>query len=166
MDYDCTAIYNNIEYFSFDWETLNVTFGSAEDASSPPVIQGPSSGRAKSEYIYIFSSVDAQDGDVYFSVCWGDGTINEWIGPVDSNKEIEINHAWERRGDYLINAKAKDTNGAESFTSTLEISMPRTKTFQDPSFNAFPFFSYRFNFFSLIYEYMSLGCCTIKCCIR
>jgi len=130
MDYDCTALYSNSEIYSFNWQTLNITFGSADEAPDPPKIQGPESGKAKMEYTYLFSTVDTQYDDVYFSVDWGDGTIDEWMGPVAYGGEIELSHTWERRGDYVIRAKAKDVNGAESFASTLEISMPRTRSYQ------------------------------------
>ena len=49
------------------------------------------------------------------------------IGPYDSNEEITPSHQWLKRGNYIIQVKAKDCNDEESDWATLELSMPKNK---------------------------------------
>jgi hypothetical protein len=87
-------------------------------------------GHPDEEYDYTFSSVDPEDSDVYFYINWGDGTIEEWIGPYDSGEEVTLGHTWSEKGTYTITIKAKDLFGAISEEETLEISMPKSKSFK------------------------------------
>jgi hypothetical protein len=127
MNYDCTIIYENHEYYSFDFQTLNISFGSQSEAPEPPSIQGSTTGKINTEYNYQLSTIDNQGDEVYFYIDWDDGETEEWIGPLNSGEILNINHSWNNRGNYVIRAKAKDSNDAESFWSTLEISMPKHK---------------------------------------
>ena len=127
MDYNCTVLRDGEEGYTFYFQTLNISFGSGEEAPEPPMIQGNVSGQVGADYIYTISAVDNQGDDVYFSIDWDDDIIEEWIGPVASGEEIEVNHTWNKRGDYVIKVKAKDEFGEESFTTLLEISMPKNK---------------------------------------
>lgn len=131
MDYDCTVLFDGREYFSFDFETMNVTYGSEEGAPNPPQIEGPTSGSPETVYSYQFSTIDPQNDDVFFMVDWGDDTAEGWIGPISSGEQIELNHSWQQRGDYTISAKAKDINDDESLWAILPISMPKKKTIND-----------------------------------
>jgi len=88
-------------------------------APENPTIDGPTSGNAGTDYNYSFLSTDPID--------WDDGEIEEWIGPFSSGTEINANHTWTTKGDYIIKAKARDAYGAESDWGTLEISMPKNK---------------------------------------
>jgi hypothetical protein len=142
MDYDCTIEYEGNEYFSFDFQTLNISFGSQSEAPEPPLIQGQTNGKANTEYTYQISTIDNQEDDVYFYIDWDDGEIEEWIGPIGSEEILNINHTWNTRGDYVIRVKAKDTNDAESFWSTFEVSMPRFKLNNDKIINNFWFFRF------------------------
>ncbi|EMR74673.1 hypothetical protein MBGDF03_00256 [Thermoplasmatales archaeon SCGC AB-540-F20] len=45
-----------------------------------------------------------------------------------------MNHTWDFRGIYAIEAKAKDAQGLESDWGTLEINMPKNKAFNINSF--------------------------------
>ena len=134
MDYDCTVFFGSSEEYTFNFRTLNVTFASQEDAPDAPVIQGPGLGATGSEQTYEISAYDEEGDDVYFYIDWDDGTYDEWIGPAASGEEMEVSHTWEQRGDYTIRAKAKDTNNVESFWSTLEVTMPKSKTREMPFF--------------------------------
>lgn len=91
---------------------------------SPPEIQGPSSGKPNTQYLYRFSSIDPDGDAVYFYIEWGDGTVEEWIGPYASGFVANVHHTWYERGEYEIRAKAKDSQGAESEWATLQIVMP------------------------------------------
>jgi len=125
MDYDCTFIYNSREYYSFDFETINVTYGSEEGAPNPPIIEGPTNGKNNTLYSYNISTIDPQGDNVFFMIDWGDDIIEGWIGPVSSGNVIEMTHSWNKRDNYVISVKAKDINDDESLWSTFEISMPK-----------------------------------------
>jgi hypothetical protein len=127
MDYDCTILYEDHEFFSFDFQTLNISFGSQSEAPEPPLIQGTVNGRVNTEYIYQISTIDNQEDDVYFFIDWDDGETEEWIGPTSSGQILNVTHFWDERGSYIIKVKAKDTNDFESFWSTFEVSMPKYK---------------------------------------
>jgi len=91
-----------------------------------PQITGPNSGKAGEEYDYTFSSVDPDGDAVQFYIEWGDGN-SEWTGFNSSGDSFTRSHIWDEKDTYIIRAKAKDSNGAESDWATLEVSMPKNK---------------------------------------
>ncbi len=128
MNYGCK--YDN--QYAFNARTLNVSFDPDVEAPEAPTINGPSSGSANTEYTYTLSAIDNQGDDVYFYIDWGDGTKTRWDGPHTSGESVEINHAWEEDGSYLVKAKAKDTNNKESVNTVLDVSIPRSKITYKP----------------------------------
>jgi hypothetical protein len=92
-----------------------------------PDITGSTSGKPKIEYEYILSTIDPEGYKLYYYIDWGDTINTGWIGPYNSGEEININHSWEEKGNYIIKAKAKDIFGAESDWATLQVSIPRLK---------------------------------------
>lgn len=105
--------------------------------SSPPtipVINGPSSGKTGEQQEYTFSSTDPEDSDVKYYIDWGDDTDEVCIGPFPSGDQIKQSHTWDEDGKYTIRVKAQDKFGIESEWGTLEVSMPKTKTFNLPIF--------------------------------
>jgi PKD repeat protein len=114
----------------FDWsepvnETLIIREQGENNPPNTPSITGPVSGEAGEEYDYTFNSVDPDGNNVQFYIEWGNG--NEWTEFLGSGEDITISHSWNVKNDYIIRAKAKDINGAESDWATLEISMPKNK---------------------------------------
>ena len=92
-----------------------------------PIITGPSSGRAGTQYGYTFYAIDPDGDNLYYTIDWGDGETIPWDGPYDSSRELKAFHTWSEKGSYTIRIKAKDVHGAESEWSTLEVSMPKNK---------------------------------------
>jgi hypothetical protein len=90
-----------------------------------PFIDGPMSGKLGNIYTCRLVSIDPDNDMVYYFIDWGDSTNNSWLGPFASGQEISESHIWDKRGTYIIKAKAKDTFGSESDWGVLEISMPR-----------------------------------------
>jgi hypothetical protein len=90
-----------------------------------PRITGPSVGKAGVKYDYKFSTTDPEENDVFYYILWGDEQEGKWVGNYSSGEEITISHIWEKNGKYTIRAKAKDTNGAESEWSSLNVNIPK-----------------------------------------
>jgi hypothetical protein len=101
--------------------------GITSGAPNAPEISGPISGTNGEEYDYNFISIDVTDDNLYYYIEWGDGEIEEWIGPYTSGEQVTKSHSWSQDGSYVIRAKAKDEKGEESQWTILEISMPRNK---------------------------------------
>ena len=123
MNYDCK--YDS--QYAFGVQTLNITYTEDLEAPYPPEINGPNSGLPETPYTYTISAVDPQEDDVYFTIDWDDGAIDEWVGPYSSGEQIEFVHTWSKKGSYTIRVLAKDAGDHESFWSTLSISMPKTR---------------------------------------
>ncbi|MDX1798854.1 MAG: hypothetical protein R3255_09420, partial [Candidatus Lokiarchaeia archaeon] len=94
-----------------------------------PQINGPLSGKVDVSLTYKFSSIDPDGDDVLYYIEWGDGDIEEWIGPYESGEVISLDHTWITKGDYTIRARAKDTKDLKSDWSSLEITIPKYKIF-------------------------------------
>ncbi len=99
---------------------------------SQPTIIGELSGKVGIEYEYIFSAVDLDGDDVYYFIEWGDGEVEEWIGPYSSGDKVKVNHSWEKWRRYTIGAKAKDINGLEGEWGHLKVTMPRNRLPTNP----------------------------------
>jgi len=77
---------------------------------------------------------DHDGNDIWYSIDWGDGVTEEWIGPRDSGREITMNHTWYSRGTFQIKVKVKDVFDEESDYATLEVSMPKNKPYINTPF--------------------------------
>jgi outer membrane protein assembly factor BamB len=73
-------------------------------------IFGPVTAKAGIEHNFEIVANSPIDKDIFCYVDWGDGTIEEWIGPYKSNQKINLDHTWKTPGDYFIKARAKDTD--------------------------------------------------------
>jgi parallel beta-helix repeat protein len=91
-------------------------------------ITGPNKGEINQELTYIVSASAPNNEDVWFFIDWNDGNIEKWIGPYNSDENIEITHIWDRKGKFSIKVKAKDMYGYESNWTLLVLSIPRTRT--------------------------------------
>lgn len=92
-----------------------------------PDIEGPTKGKIKEEQQFTFVSSDPEKQKIYYFIDWGDETNTGWIGPYYSGEKISINHTWVKRDTYLIKAKVKDPEDAESNWGTLEFTASRFK---------------------------------------
>ena len=102
------------------------------EAPSPPEIDGKTSGEAGTSYEYSFTSTDPDGDEISYYIKWGDNEITDWTDFQASATEYTESHTWDDEGTYTIEAKAKDTYGAESEWSTLKIEMPVIKLYQKP----------------------------------
>jgi len=110
-------------------------FGSVESNAPPntPVISGTINGKAREEYYYYFNSIDPDNNPVSYYIDWGDDTTTETMD-FASGEIGSVSHTYNAKGEYTIKAKAKDTLGEESDWGTLEVSMPKNKELNNPSF--------------------------------
>jgi hypothetical protein len=152
MNYDCTLFFDDHEYYSIYFQTLDISFGTEDESPDPPVISGPPSGRIDTEYTYEFSTIDYQNDSVYIMIDWGDDEITNWIGPLDSGDSIQRNHSWSVGDSYALRAKAKDDHGTESLWANFEISMTKNKQI---SMNLFDFLSNYIRIFSFIKQFIT-----------
>ncbi len=104
-------------------------FGPQETNSPPskPSIDGPNPAHVRRSVSYEFTSHDDENNPVAYFIEWGDGQTDGWTEEFSSGRTIALSHTWIIGGRYTIRAKARDTSGAESDWSTLEVTMPRSK---------------------------------------
>jgi hypothetical protein len=98
---------------------------------SVPEINGTTKGKPNIQYTYKLKSTDPNNDDVYYYVDWGDGSNTGWIGPFTSGEEISVNHTWTKKGTYKISARAKDVYNLITNWVTLEVTIPRIRTYEN-----------------------------------
>jgi outer membrane protein assembly factor BamB len=94
-----------------------------------PIITGPLNAQILKEIYYNFTSNDPDNNPISYYIDWDDGSFTDWTG-CDTNEsasgeEVWLSHTYLSSGDYTIKAKARDSLGAESDWSILEVSMPK-----------------------------------------
>ncbi len=94
-----------------------------------PRINGPTSGKSGTTYSYTFVSEDPNGDDVFYEIDWGDGQVDPWDGPHDSNTVITRDHSWDDQGTFKISARAKDVFDFVGDWGELDVEIPRNKIF-------------------------------------
>jgi len=95
-----------------------------------PVIDGPEFGRINKEYEYTTVTTDPEGDQILYMVDWGDGTITDWIGPVNSGEPFYQSHSWSEIGSYDVRVRAKDVEEAINKWSdpyTVQMDIPDLK---------------------------------------
>ena len=124
------------------------TFNTSDNSPpSAPIISGRTNGEVDRTYQYVFISSDPDGDDLYYSVFWGDGTVDEWVGPIESDSALVLDHSFRVRGTFTVMARAKDVNDAIGPWSTMEVRIPRSRhvpsfiqQFLERFFELFPVF--------------------------
>jgi len=80
---------------------------------NPPEISGPSEVDIGKDYDFNFVTEDPLGEDLYYWIEWGDGDVEEWLGPYSSGENITVSHAWFDKGNFTVTAKAKNELGGE-----------------------------------------------------
>jgi len=101
------------------------TYGIYNQPPEPPAINGKTKIRINILYEYTFVSTDPDADEIYYCIDWGDGTPEICVGPYVSGVEGKATHTWTTKGNFTIKAKAKDSYGAESDWTQLEITTPK-----------------------------------------
>lgn len=122
------TIYFSVQDNIGDWsEPVNISLEIIENQPpSIPIIGGVNQGKAGEPAEYEFIATDPNENKIYYFVEWGDDTVEEWVGPYNSDEPISLIHIWDERGSYTLRAKAKDEYDEESDWANMEIAMPRS----------------------------------------
>jgi hypothetical protein len=94
---------------------------SSNQPPGKPTIEGPEYGDTSIEYEYRISVSDPDGDNISIYVDWGDGNIEEWVGPIKSGDNVTCNHSWMEKGSYTIKVKARDELGAEGPWGTYRV---------------------------------------------
>jgi C1A family cysteine protease len=111
--------------------SANVWIQNQNQPANTPSINGKDTGTLGSQVKFTFMAEDPEENDVYFYIDWGDGDIEEWIGPYESGEEVTIAHSWNKIKSFTIKAKAKDVFGDESGWASSSITLPRNRELQN-----------------------------------
>ncbi len=67
------------------------------------------------KYTYETMSNSPSNKKIQYGWDWdGDGVVDEWTDFYQSGEKVKVGHAWEKRGKYVVRAKARDEYGLES----------------------------------------------------
>jgi agmatine/peptidylarginine deiminase len=130
--------------YSFECSLLN-------EAPEKPRILGPTEGNINQELEFSFKATDPDNDELYYFIDWGDGSLEEWIGPISSGEEIYQKHTWITDANYSIQAKVKDTFGFESEWETFNVNIPRAKFYLRGLSERFSIFSFIIKYFSFLF---------------
>jgi len=123
--YEITAKARDINYNEGEYsEPYVVAIGNLPPET--PTIQGPESGKIGTSYDYIFTSTDPNGDQIKYFVKWGDGNSEE-SDLFASGTAATLSHKWNEKGNWIIEAKAIDPDGAESGWGRLSVNMPRNR---------------------------------------
>jgi len=113
-----------MEWQPFGDPTLSIS-SSSQKPNKPSTPSGPDRIKVGKTYSYTTSTTDPDGDQVYYYFDWGDGTSSGWLGPYNSGESVIASHKWEKRGQYNIRVRAKDTYGAISeWSDSLPIKAP------------------------------------------
>ncbi|MBN1236296.1 MAG: PKD domain-containing protein, partial [Methanotrichaceae archaeon] len=104
---------------SSDWsDDLEVTIAAANQPPlRPSTPQGPTTGNLGSSYSYTSSAIDPDGDDVQLTFDWGDASQSV-TNFAQSSEVISASHTWPRSGTYYVRAKAIDSKGGQSSSSS------------------------------------------------
>ena len=94
-----------------------------------PTIEGPYWLLPLIPYKFKFSTNESDGEDVYYWIEWGDGEIEEWLGPYRSGETAQLSHKYTSMGIFIIKVKAKDINDIESeeMEKEIKVSLSRNR---------------------------------------
>jgi hypothetical protein len=126
-------VVDNDDIYVHGWsgKVNRLSFDVTNNIPSKPDISGPANGKVGTEYDYTFTSTDPEEEDLFYYIEWGDGNIENWIGPFDSGQPVTISHIWTKEGVYLAKAKVMDENNGVSYWGKYKVYMPRNKKIEN-----------------------------------
>jgi len=93
--------------------------------AKPTRPSGLKAGKIGKEYTLKSTTTDRDGDKLHYKWDFGDGTFSEWLGPYESDEEVEASHIWSKIGIYQVKVKARDEHRAESdWSDPLPVKMP------------------------------------------
>ena len=89
-----------------DW---NITIGANLPPARPEPPSGPSLGDVGSTYEFSVLSADPEWSEITYEINWGDGHTS--TKSAESDVVTVMSHAWDSKGTYSIQVRAKDERG-------------------------------------------------------
>ncbi|RLF30921.1 MAG: hypothetical protein DRJ99_01065 [Thermoplasmata archaeon] len=102
-----------MEWQPFGDPTLSIR-SSSQKPNKPLTPTGPDRIKIGKTYSYTTSTTDPDGDQIYYYFDWGDGTNSGWLGPYNNGETVTATHKWEKKGEYSIKVRAKDTHGVLS----------------------------------------------------
>jgi C1A family cysteine protease len=143
-----------------DTDAITVWIQESNTPPEKPSIYGKNEADKSKRQTYNFTAIDPEGNDLYYYIDWGDGSLEEWIGPFKSGEIISIKHRFENGGIFTIRAKTRDVFNDESPWSTIEVHLSKLKIVQNQPYNIISNFikeSYP-NFFKILTRVIELLC--------
>lgn len=100
--------HNSSNYFDGILDEIKIIKFPGGNKQESPEISGPTKGEPGIGYNYTFVTNDPEEDNIWLYIDWGDGEVEDWIGPYESGEEVVVGHTWEESGIYTIKAKSKD----------------------------------------------------------
>lgn len=114
-DRNIPSIFENMLVFNLfgDPSISEETYPGISIPNSPTKPSGQESIMQNINYSYYSIATDQENNQIYYLWDWGDGN-QEIYGPYESGEIIQIEHKWEKPGDYRIQLKSINIIGIES----------------------------------------------------
>ena len=110
------------------YKALLIASGVTVPPNKPSTPAGQINGKPGVEYTYTTTNTDPAGGDFYYLFSWDDKTYSGWVGPFASGATGNATHVWNKKGNYQIKVKARNSYGIESeWSDPLSVIMPRNK---------------------------------------
>ncbi len=106
-----TIYYNSSDYADNDEEEKDFIFQVIGNRrpNRPAPIHGPSKGSVNVEHKFTASATDPDGDQLYYQWNWDESTPDEdWYGPFNSGKEVEVNHSWSEQNEYHVSYRVRD----------------------------------------------------------
>ncbi len=93
-----------------------------------PRIEGLHKTKVNEENNFTFELRDTNAGDqLWLYVDWGDGDIEDWIGPYDNFETITLKHTYTQKDNYVIRAQVKDQHDVLSEETEFSLTVEKSK---------------------------------------
>jgi len=110
------------------YKALLIASGVTVPPNKPSTPAGQINGKPGVEYNYTTIDIDPDGDDLYYLFSWDDKTYSGWVGPFASGATGNATHVWNKKGNYQIKVKARNSYGIESeWSDPLSVTMPRNK---------------------------------------
>jgi len=131
-DYEVKVMAQDIYNSKSDWSEPAIISIVENQPPEKPTITGPNTGKVGIPLEFTFVSMDPEGHDVYYMVIWGDGHIEDYVGPYASGEEATFSHTYSSAGDFNIIAKAQDQYGAKGQQNNFQLTITKNKAVTNP----------------------------------